>query len=90
MPSTDRCLHQSHPYTQPDDLFKQLLEQLPDPPAGSWSWKNPVLAVQIPRAKVINKTRKKPHLTPEEFEELLQLVSARQQDNSCWANLTIV
>jgi integrase len=37
--------------------------------------KNPVLAVQIPRAKVINKTRKKPHLTPEEFEQLLQLVS---------------
>lgn len=37
--------------------------------------KNPVLAVQMPRAKVINKTRKKPHLTPEEFEQLLQLVS---------------
>ena len=37
--------------------------------------KNPVLAVQLPRAKVINKTRKKPHLTPEEFEQLLQQVS---------------
>ena len=30
--------------------------------------KNPMLAVRIPRNKVVNKKKKKPHLTPEEFE----------------------
>jgi integrase len=37
--------------------------------------KNPMLAVQIPRAKVVNKKKRKPHLTPEEFDLLVQCVS---------------
>jgi integrase len=36
--------------------------------------KNPMLAVRIPRNKVVNKKKKKPHLTPEEFEQLVNLV----------------
>jgi integrase len=36
--------------------------------------KNPMLAVRIPRNKVVNKKKKKPHLTPEEFEQLISLV----------------
>jgi integrase len=36
--------------------------------------KNPLLAVQIPRAKVVNKKKQKPHITPEEFERLVELV----------------
>lgn len=37
--------------------------------------KNPMLAVQIPRSKVVNKKKQKPHLTPEEFDNLVQFVS---------------
>lgn len=36
--------------------------------------KNPMEAVQIPRCKVVNKKKQKPHLTPEEFNLLLELV----------------
>ncbi len=36
--------------------------------------KNPMLAVRIPRNKVVNKKKKKPHLTPEEFEQLVNFV----------------
>jgi integrase len=36
--------------------------------------KNPLLAVQIPRSKVVNKKRQKPHITPEEFERLVEFV----------------
>lgn len=36
--------------------------------------KNPMLAVRIPRNKVVNKKKKKPHLTPEEFAQLISLV----------------
>jgi ATP-dependent helicase/nuclease subunit A len=36
--------------------------------------KNPMLVVRIPRNKVVNKKKKKPHLTPEEFAQLLSLV----------------
>ena len=36
--------------------------------------KNPLLAVQIPRTKVVNKKRQKPHITPEEFERLVDFV----------------
>jgi len=36
--------------------------------------RNPMLAVRIPRAKVVNKHRAKPYLTPEEFDRLLVLV----------------
>jgi integrase len=36
--------------------------------------KNPLLAVTIPRNKVVNRRKKKPHLTPEEFEHLVELV----------------
>jgi integrase len=36
--------------------------------------KNPLLAVQIPRNKVVNPRKRKPHITPEEFERLVQLV----------------
>jgi len=37
--------------------------------------KNPMLAVQIPRAKVVNKKKQKPFITPEEFDNLVQCVS---------------
>jgi integrase len=36
--------------------------------------KNPVLQVEIPHSKRVNKRRRKPHLTPEEFTKLLLLV----------------
>jgi integrase len=36
--------------------------------------KNPMLAVQIPRTKVVNKNKQKPHITPEEFERLVNVV----------------
>lgn len=36
--------------------------------------RNPLLAVQIPRSKVVNKRRTKPHITPEEFERLVECV----------------
>jgi integrase len=36
--------------------------------------KNPLLAVQIPRSKLVNKKRQKPHITPEEFERLVEFV----------------
>jgi len=36
--------------------------------------KNPLLAVAIPRNKVVNRKKQKPHLTPEEFEHLVELV----------------
>jgi integrase len=36
--------------------------------------KNPLLAVQIPRTKVVNKKKQKPHITPEEFERLVAFV----------------
>ena len=36
--------------------------------------KNPLLAVQIPRTKVVNKKRQKPLITPEEFERLVDFV----------------
>ena len=34
---------------------------------------NPMLAVQIPRLKVVNKRKPKPYLTPEEFDRLLSV-----------------
>ncbi len=34
-----------------------------------------MLAVQIPRTKVVNRKKQKPHLTPEEFDNLIQCVS---------------
>jgi integrase len=37
--------------------------------------RNPMLAVQIPRSKLVNRKKQKPHLTPEEFERLINLVS---------------
>lgn len=37
--------------------------------------KNPMLAVQIPRAKVVNKKKQKPFISPEEFDKLVQCVS---------------
>jgi integrase len=36
--------------------------------------RNPMLAVQIPRVKVVNKRKARPYLTPEEFDRLLGLV----------------
>jgi integrase len=36
--------------------------------------RNPVLAVQIPRSKVVNKNKPKPHLSPEEFSRLVEFV----------------
>jgi len=36
--------------------------------------KNPLLAVQIPRSKVVNRRKQKPHVTPEEFEKLVDFV----------------
>ncbi len=36
--------------------------------------KNPMLAVQIPRTKVVNRKKQKPHITPEEFERLVSVV----------------
>jgi len=36
--------------------------------------RNPMLNVLIPRIKVVNKKKKKPHLTPEEFDQLVNLV----------------
>ena len=36
--------------------------------------KNPMLAVDIPRSKVVNKKKTKPHITPEEFCRLVELV----------------
>jgi integrase len=36
--------------------------------------KNPLLAVQIPRTKVVNRKKQKPHITPEEFERLVDFV----------------
>ena len=37
--------------------------------------KNSLLAVQIPRSKIVNKTKPKPHLTPEDFNQVIQLVA---------------
>jgi integrase len=37
--------------------------------------KNPMLAVEIPRSKVVNKKRPKPHITPEEFSRLVGMVA---------------
>lgn len=37
--------------------------------------RNPVLAVQIPRSKIVNRKKRKPNVTPEEFAELLELVN---------------
>jgi integrase len=37
--------------------------------------KNPLLTVQIPRSKVVNHKRQKPHITPEEFQRLLAIVA---------------
>jgi integrase len=37
--------------------------------------RNPLLAVQIPRSKVVNKRKQKPHLTPEEFSRLVEMVA---------------
>jgi integrase len=37
--------------------------------------RNPVLVVQIPRAKVVNKKKRKPHVTPEEFERLVEFIA---------------
>jgi len=36
--------------------------------------RNPLVAVQIPRSKVVNKKKQKPHITPEEFAQLVSLV----------------
>lgn len=36
--------------------------------------RNPMLAVQIPRSKVVNRKKQKPHVTPEEFDRLVDLV----------------
>ena len=36
--------------------------------------KNPALRVEIPRSKVVNKHRRKPYLSPEEFNKLLLLI----------------
>ena len=36
--------------------------------------RNPVLAVQIPRSKAVNRNKQKPHITPEEFDQLVALV----------------
>jgi integrase len=36
--------------------------------------RNPMLSVQIPRVKIVNKRKAKPCLTPEEFDRLLALV----------------
>lgn len=35
---------------------------------------NPVPAIQIPRSKVVNRRKQKPHITPEEFALLLQIL----------------
>ena len=37
--------------------------------------KNPMLAIKVPRSKVVNKRKAKPHLTPEEFDRLLEAVA---------------
>ncbi len=37
--------------------------------------KNPMLAVQIPRNKVVNKKKQKPHVTPEEFQQLIECMT---------------
>jgi integrase len=36
--------------------------------------RNPMLAVNIPRNKVVNRKKQKPHISPEEFHKLVQLV----------------
>jgi len=36
--------------------------------------RNPVLSVQIPRSKVVNRRKQKPHITPEEFVRLVEFV----------------
>ena len=37
--------------------------------------RNPVLAVEIPRSKRVNKRKPKPHITPQEFLRLVELVA---------------
>jgi integrase len=37
--------------------------------------RNPVTAVQIPRSKIVNKKKQKPNITPEEFAQLISVVS---------------
>jgi integrase len=37
--------------------------------------KNPMLAVEIPRSKVVNKRKPKPHISPEDFRRLVELVA---------------
>jgi len=36
--------------------------------------KNPMLGVQIPRTKTVNKSKQKPHLSPEDFHGLLEFI----------------
>lgn len=37
--------------------------------------RNPALAVQIPRAKVVNRKKHKPYITPEEFDRLIGFIA---------------
>jgi len=36
--------------------------------------KNPMFGVEIPRAKTVNKSKKKPHISPEDFHRLLEFI----------------
>ena len=36
--------------------------------------KNPMLGVEIPRTKVVNKKKQKPHISPEEFQGLVEFI----------------
>src|SRR5262249_48675729 len=36
--------------------------------------KNPMLGVEIPRTKVVNKKKQKPHISPEEFQRLMEFI----------------
>jgi integrase len=47
--------------------------------------RNPVHAVQIPRSKVVNKRKEKPHITPEEFERLVGFISEPYATMICLA-----
>jgi integrase len=47
--------------------------------------RNPVLVVRIPRAKVVNKKKQKPHVTPEEFERLVEFIAEPYATMVCTA-----
>jgi integrase len=71
----------SGPYTLWDMVFRLLAvsETLSSVLSSAVQYelltKNPMLAVQIPRTKILNRKKKKPYITPEEFHQLIASIA---------------